>query len=84
MPRKRRRAIDTVEKEQQQIVFRFIVAPVIILLGVYVAGTFVESLFGVPKAATYIFAGVGGVGFVVVYFRNEIRRFMNREDSAGK
>lgn len=69
-----RRTNDPVEKA----VLRFIILPIILIFGIYIVGTFVEALFGIPAAATRIFLGVGGVGFLVYYYRDWIKRIMMR------
>jgi len=53
---------------------RFIVRPFIVLVGIYIAGAVVETLFDLPGAAKYIFLGIGGTGFAVLYFKREITK----------
>ena len=57
---------------------RFVILPVVLILGIYIVGAFVEALFDVSVAATRIFLGVGGVGFLVYYYRHWIKRIMMR------
>jgi len=57
-----------------KIVRDFIVIPIVVLIGIYVAGVFVKELFNLPNAIQYLFHGVGGIGFLVLYFRERIRK----------
>ena len=50
----------------------FIVTPIVALIGIYVAGVFVKELFNLPNAIQYLFHGVGGIGFLIYYFRKKI------------
>jgi len=61
------------EKELDKTVRDFIFIPIVVLLGIYLAGVFVEELFGFPDAIKYLFLGVGGIGFLIYYFRKKIR-----------
>lgn len=69
-----RRSGDPVEKAIQ----RFIVLPIILIFGIYLTGTFAEAFFGISAIATRIFFGIGGVGFLVYYYRDWIKRIMMR------
>lgn len=55
-----------------KLVGDFIVVPIVVLLGIYIAGVFVTELFNLPNAMQYLFHGVGGIGFLVLYFRKKI------------
>lgn len=57
-------------------VYIFIVLPFILLIGVYFIGSVAEELFGIPAVGTRIFLGIGGVGFLVYYYRHWIKRLM--------
>jgi hypothetical protein len=57
---------------------RFIVLPIILVFGIYLVGAFVEAFFKIPAAAVYIFSGVGGVAFLVYYYREWIKKIMMR------
>lgn len=60
------------EDKFQKLVFDSVVVPAIVLLGIFLAGVFVEALFGFPDATKYLFLGIGGIGFLVYYFRKKI------------
>ena len=63
-----------VEDEFQRLVLDFIVKPAIVLLGIFIAGVFVETLFNFPGATKYIFLGVGGIGFFDILLSQENKR----------
>jgi len=50
----------------------FIFIPVVVLIGIYIAGVLVQDLFDLPNAVKYLFHGVGGIGFLIIYFRKKI------------
>ena len=60
------------EDKFQKLVLDSIVVPCVVLIGIFLAGVFVEELIGFPDATKYIFFGVGGIGFLVYYFRKKI------------
>ena len=66
------------EDEFQRAVNRFIVIPALALLGIFLAGVFIESLFGVPDAVKKLFWAVGGIGFFAWYFREHIKSFLGK------
>ena len=66
------------EEKYQDLVFRFIVTPFIILLGIFFIGAVIETLFGIPKVTAYLFSSIGGIGLAVVYFQREIKSVMNK------
>lgn len=60
------------EDKFQALVFDFIVKPAVVLLGIFLAGVFVETLFNFASATKYLFLGIGGIGFLIYYFRKKI------------
>ena len=46
-----------------------VAVPVIILVGMYVVGIMLDSFLGTKNMFSMIFAGVGGVGVVIYYYR---------------
>lgn len=66
------------EDERQKAITRFIVIPIIFLIGIYVAGVFIQELFGASDAAKKLFWAVGGIAFVAYYFRKQIRGFIGK------
>lgn len=63
---------------ENRAIRRFLVLPFILLVSIYVISAVVEQLFGIPAAATYIFAGIGGIGWLAYYYRHWIKRIMMR------
>jgi hypothetical protein len=53
----------------QDIMIKFIVVPLFAVLGIYIVGTLIEDLFGIPEAAKVLFWAVGGISFFALYFR---------------
>lgn len=66
------------DNEFQKAVTKFIAIPAIALLGIFLAGTFMESLFGVVDAAKKLFWAVGGIAFFSWYFREEIAHILRK------
>ena len=54
------------------------VVPVIIIIWIIWAGTFINLLFGVPTILDIIGTTITVAGFLVYYFRSEIRQFMGK------
>lgn len=48
-------------------VAKFIIVPLIALVGIYVVGSAAYALFGVPALA--LFAAVGGVAFLAKFYK---------------
>jgi membrane associated rhomboid family serine protease len=46
-----------------------IVVPVLILVGMYVVGTVLDGFLGTKNMFAMIFAGVGGVGVIIFYYK---------------
>ena len=49
-------------------VAKYIIVPLVAVIGVYVVGTTIYQLFGVP--AIILFGAVGGVAFFAKFFRH--------------
>lgn len=54
--------------------FQLVVFPVMAIIGMYIVGVVIESLFFNTSGtiAPKIFAGVGGVGYFIIYFKKKI------------
>jgi hypothetical protein len=59
------------EEAVRGLIFRAIVAPLVILIGMYVVGSVIDSFLRTSNTFSYIFLGVGGIPSVILYFRNE-------------
>lgn len=46
-----------------------VVVPVVILIGMYVVGTMLDGFLGTKNSFALIFAGVGGVGVIIYYYK---------------
>ena len=60
------------------LVFYAIVAPAVILLGMYVVGSFLDAFLHTTNTFSYIFTVVGGIPLIVLYYKQEWDRLMNR------
>lgn len=49
-----------------EVVFKYIVVPLVAVIGVYIVGSTIYQLFGVP--AIMLFCAVGGVAFYAKFF----------------
>ena len=55
----------------------FIAIPVVALLGIYIAALLVDSMLHVNNQTfVLIFTGVGGVPFLIIYFKKKIAEYM--------
>lgn len=53
--------------------FHLMIYPILVCLGIYVVGTVIESLFGFQLGISKkIFVGIGGIGYFIWYFKNEL------------
>jgi hypothetical protein len=43
---------------------KYLVVPFIAVIGIYIVGVTIESLFHIPQAAAMLFSAVGGICFV--------------------
>lgn len=50
----------------EEVVFKYIVVPLVAVIGVYIVGSTIYQLFGVP--AIMFFCAVGGVAFYAKFF----------------
>ena len=55
-------------------VVKLIVIPIIAVVGIYIAGVFIEELFGIPEAGKILFWAVGGIAFFGFYFRSVLSK----------
>jgi hypothetical protein len=52
----------------EEAVLKYVVVPLIAVLGVYVVGSTIYQLFGIP--AIVLFGAVGGVAFFAKFFKH--------------
>ena len=55
-------------RHTDEAVLKYIVVPLVAVIGVYVVGSAIYQLFGVP--AIVLFGAVGGVAFFAKFFRH--------------
>ena len=55
--------------EAREFYFRLMVKPTIFLISLLVAGTIIDTMIGTNNAAKIIFAGVGGLGYLIQYYK---------------
>ncbi len=61
------------EETVRYYVFHLLVYPLIIIFSILIIGQFIESGFGYNlKVAKIILAGIGGIGYFIWYFRNQL------------
>jgi len=52
-----------------------IVIPVVIVLGLFITGAVVDSMLQTTYTFKILFAGVGGIPFLIYYFRKKISEY---------
>lgn len=52
----------------EEAVLKYLIVPLVAVIGVYVVGTTIYQLFGVP--AIVLFGAVGGVAFFAKFYRH--------------
>jgi len=61
--------------ESEKDIYRFIVKPMIILLGIYIVSVLVDSMLGLNNETfKLVFTGIGGVPFLIYYYKKEIEK----------
>lgn len=50
----------------------------ILIVSFIVIGVLIQDAFGIPDAATKIFLGIGGIGIIVLIYRNFISKTILR------
>lgn len=75
MTRKTRMSQKEYEDTVRYYAFHLFAYPVIVCISIYVVGNIIEILYnfqlGVAKS---IFIGIGGVGYFIWYFKNELSK----------
>ena len=52
----------------QELIIKFVVAPLLAVVGIYVVGTFIVDAIGIPGAVVLLFVAVGGFGYLANKF----------------
>ncbi len=55
-------------RDVEEAVLKYVVVPLVAVIGVYVVGSTIYQLFGVP--AIVLFGAVGGVAFFAKFFKD--------------
>jgi len=63
------------EEETRELGFHFVVAPTIILLGMFLVGTILDAFLGTQNTFKFIFIGVGGIPGVIAYYLKKLKIF---------
>lgn len=56
------------DEEVRELAFHFVAAPMIILLGMFIVGTLLDSFTHSTNTFSLVFIGVGGVPGVIAYY----------------
>lgn len=67
------------ENRVREIVFIFVAAPAIILIGMAVTGSIIDTFLHTSNTFAYLFSAVGGILAIGFYYYKEWKRFVNRE-----
>lgn len=60
-------------------VFNLVVLPILIVMGIYVVSVTIESFSNIDLGVfKEIFAGIGGVGYFVYYFRVQLKVIIDK------
>ena len=55
-------------------IYRFIVRPLIVLIGIYIVSVLLETFLNVHyEYFEIIFTGIGGIPFLIYYYRRELK-----------
>jgi hypothetical protein len=53
----------------QDWIMKLIIIPMLAVIGIYIVGELISSLFGIPEAGKILFWAIGGIGFFALYFK---------------
>ncbi len=56
-----------------ELVVKWVVLPLVVVLGIFVVGSFIEAAFHIPYAPIMLLAAAGGVAGVGAYFAKGLR-----------
>jgi hypothetical protein len=51
----------------EEAVLKYVIVPLVAVIGVYVVGSVIYALFGIP--AVLLFGAVGGIAFVAAFYK---------------
>lgn len=67
------------EDRYRELVFNFFAAPVVILIGMYAAGSIIDIVSNTHNTFVYIFLVIGGVPSIGFYYYQEWKKFKNSQ-----
>jgi len=67
------------ERKIRELLFTFLVAPAIILVGMAVVGSILDGFLKTTNTFSTIFGAIGGAGGIAFYYAREWKKFVNRE-----
>ena len=62
------------EEEGRELIFDFVFAPGVILIGMIFIGTTIDTALKTQNTFAYIFAGVGGVPAIIAYLFGKLKK----------
>ncbi len=65
------------EEELRQLAFDYLAAPSVILIGMAVVGSILDSFLGNQGWFKYIFTGIGGGPAIVTYYGKKWKKFIS-------
>lgn len=72
------------QDRMREIIFIFLGAPAVILIGMAVIGGIIDSFLKASNTFAYLFSVIGGIPAIGFYFYREWKRFINREISESE
>jgi hypothetical protein len=51
------------------VVAKFIYTPMVAVIGIYIVGTLLQNLIGIPMAVTALFSAVGGIVYIANFYK---------------
>ncbi|MFH1224628.1 MAG: hypothetical protein V1676_02380 [Candidatus Diapherotrites archaeon] len=60
--------------EARELIFDFFVSPIIVLVSMFVVGSFIDSFLNAQNTFSLIFTAVGGLLLVVRYYKKKLKK----------
>lgn len=74
MPKRKGLSQQEYEDRVRDDIYRFIVRPMIVLIGIYFVSVLLETFLNVHyEYFRIIFTGIGGIPFLIYYYRRELK-----------
>lgn len=63
------------EEKVRDDIYRFLVKPLIVLIGIYIVSSFIDTALKLnSETFRYVFTGIGGIPFIIYYYRKELKK----------